>query len=147
MFWDSVTPPYIFTPQTITPSHSHIPIPRKPPQTLKTPSEKYHEKPSKSRNGANPDSKKTILKYCTQKPTLTLIPKKSHKGNKFSQVSKGNPQIAKNKAIRKSSKSRKRLPTHIKEIIAEIPQFRNQTTQENIVKNQRKLRKCQNITT
>jgi hypothetical protein len=48
-------------------------------------------------------------------------PKKSHKGNKPSQVSKGNPRIAKNKTIEKGSKSHKRSPTHIREIIAEIP--------------------------
>jgi hypothetical protein len=76
----------------------------------------------KSRNGANPDSKGIILKYCTQKPVqIQKTPKESHKGNKPPQVPKGNPQIAKNKAIRKGSKSHKRSPTHIREIIAEIP--------------------------
>jgi hypothetical protein len=76
----------------------------------------------KSRNGANPDSKGTILKYCTQKPTqIQKTPKESYKGNKPPQVPKGNPQIAKNKAIRKGSKSCKRPPIHIKKSIAEIP--------------------------
>jgi hypothetical protein len=47
-------------------------------------------------------------------------PKENHKGNKPPQVPKGNPRIAKNKAIRKGSKSCKRPPIHIKEIIAEV---------------------------
>jgi hypothetical protein len=65
------TPLYFHTskPSPVTP---HIPIPRKPLQTLKTPSEKYCEKPPKSRNRANPDSKGTILKYCIQKPAVKL---------------------------------------------------------------------------
>lgn len=119
---DHVTPPYIFTPQNHHPvTPPHIPIPRKPPQTLKTPSEKHREKTPKSRNGANPDSKGAIPKYCTQKPAqIPKIPKESHKGKKPPQVSKGNSQIVKNKAIRKGSKPRKRPPTHIRGIIAEI---------------------------
>jgi len=146
---DHVTPPYIFTPQNHHPvTPPHIPIPRKPPQTLKTPSEKHREKTPKSRNGANPDSKEAIPKYCTQKPAqIPKIPKESHKGKKPPQVSKGNSQIVKNKAIRKGSKPRKRPPTHIRGIIAEIAQSRNQADQENIAKNQSKLRKSQNIAT
>jgi hypothetical protein len=62
------------------------------PEIPANPSEKYREKPPKFRNGANPDSKGTILKYCTQKPTqIQKTPKESHKGNKPSQVPKGNP--------------------------------------------------------
>jgi hypothetical protein len=94
---------------------------QKIPANPKNPSEKYHKKPPKSRNGANPDSKWSILKYCTQKPAqIQKTSKESHKGNKPLQVPKGNPRIVKNKAIRKGSKSHKRPPIHIKEIIAEI---------------------------
>jgi hypothetical protein len=105
-------PLYFHTPKP-SPRHTpYVPIPRNPPQTLKTPSEKYRKKPSKSKNGANPNSKGTILKYCTQKPAqIQKTPKESHKGNKPPQVPKGNPRIAKNKAIRKGSKSRKKA-TH-----------------------------------
>jgi hypothetical protein len=59
--------------------------------------------------------------YNPETHQIQKIPQKSHKKNKPLQVPKGNPRIAKNKAIRKGSKSRKRLPTYIKEIIAEIP--------------------------
>jgi hypothetical protein len=105
------------------PSPCHTPIypysensrkPQKPPQ-------KNIVKNPKFKNGANPDSKRTILKYCIQKPAqIQKIPKESHKGNKPPQVPKGNPRIAKNKAIRKDSKFCKRPPIYIKEIIAEI---------------------------
>jgi hypothetical protein len=122
LFWDNVTLPYIFTPPNHHPITPHISISRKPLQTLKTLSEKYREKLLKSRNGANPDSKRTILKYCIQKPAqIQKTPKENHKGNKPPQVFKINFPIAKNKAIRKGSKSHKRSPTYIKEIIAEIP--------------------------
>jgi hypothetical protein len=78
-------------------------------------------KNSKSRNGADPDSKWSILKYYTQKPAqIQKTSKESYKGNKPPQVSKGNLLIAKNKAIKKGSKSCKRLPTYIREIIAKI---------------------------
>jgi hypothetical protein len=113
---------YFYTSKPSSRHTPYVPIPRNPPQTLKTPSEKYCEKLPKSKNGANSDSKWFILKYCIQKPAqIQKTFKENHKGNKPPQVSKGNPRIAKNKAIRKGSKSRKRLPIHIKEIIAEIP--------------------------
>jgi hypothetical protein len=90
-------------------------------QTLKILSEKYCRKSPKSRNKVNPDSKWSILKYCIQKPTqIQKTSKESHKENKLPQVPKGNPPIAKNKAIRKGFKSCKRPSTHIKEVIAEI---------------------------
>jgi hypothetical protein len=115
------TPLYFHIPKPSSRHTPYVPIPRNPPQTPKTPSEKYREKTLKSRNGANPDSKWSILKYCTQKPAqIQKTPKESYKGNKPPQVSKGNPRIVKNKAIRKGSKSCKRSPIHIKEIIAEI---------------------------
>jgi hypothetical protein len=46
--------------------------------------------------------------------------KENYKGKNPSQVSKGNLPIAKNKAIKKGSKSHKRLPTHIRKIIAKM---------------------------
>jgi hypothetical protein len=88
-----VTPSLYFHTPKPSPHHTlYIPIPRNPPQTPKTPSEKYREKPPKSRNGANPDSKGTIQKYCIQKPAqIQKIPKESYKENKPPQVPKGNP--------------------------------------------------------
>jgi hypothetical protein len=51
---------------------------------------------------------------------IQKTPKENHKGKNPLQVSKSNPLIAKNKAIKKGSKSCKRQPTHIREIITEI---------------------------
>jgi hypothetical protein len=116
--------------------------------TLTLTPQKNIVKNPKSKNKTNPNSKETILKYCTQKPTqIQKTSKENYKENKSPQIPKSNPQIAKNKTIRKNSKSYKKPPIHIKKIIAEIPQSRNQTTQKNIIINQKKLKKYQNIAT
>jgi hypothetical protein len=139
--------------QCHTPLYFHIPKPspchtlythiQKTPANPENPSEKYREKPPKSRNRANPDNKRTILKYCTQKPAqIQKTSKESHKGNKSPQVSKSNFLIAKNKAIRKGSKFHKKPPTHIKEIIAEIPSIQKSSCSR---KHSQKLEKTEKM--
>jgi hypothetical protein len=105
---------------TLKPS-PHIPIPRKPPQTLKISQKNIVKNPS------NPEMKPIQIAKRSSKniasrnlPKFRKPSKESHKGNKSLQVSKGNPLIAINKAIRKDFKSRKRPHTYIRKIIAEI---------------------------
>jgi hypothetical protein len=76
MFWIMSHSPIFSHLQTITPSHPPYTHIQKTLANPKTPSEKYCKKPLKSRNGANSDSKGTILKYCIQKPCKSRKPPK-----------------------------------------------------------------------
>jgi hypothetical protein len=76
IFWLISHPLYFYTSKPSPYYIPYKPIPRKPPQTPKTPLEKYREKSPKSRNRANPDSKWSILKYCIQKSTKSRKPSK-----------------------------------------------------------------------